>query len=44
MADQADRAAPRQGDQQVIGSVAVVVHPRGITARVGIRDHGGCVV
>ena len=44
MANQADAASPGQGEQHVVGAVAVVVHPHGIVVRVGVDDHGGDAV
>ena len=44
LADDADGASSRQGEQQVVGAVAVVVHPHGVPARVGVGDHGGDAV
>ena len=43
MADQAYGAVSRQGDQEVVGTVAVVVHPDRLASWVGIRDQGGHV-
>ena len=35
---------PGQRDQQVVGAVAVVVHPHVVPLRVGVGDHGGHAV
>ena len=44
LAQDAHRAASRERNQQVVGSLAVVVHPDGVSLRVGVGDEGGDVV
>ena len=44
LAQQADGAAPGQGEQHVVGTVAVVVHAHRVVVRVGVGDHGGDAV
>ena len=41
LAQQAHRAAPGQGDQHVVGTLAVVVHPHRLSLGVGVGDQGG---
>ena len=42
--NEADGAAPGQGEQHVVGTAAVVVHAHGVALRVGVGDHGGDAV
>ena len=44
MANETDGAAPGQGEQHVVATLAVVVRAHGIAVRVGVGDHGGDVV
>ena len=44
LANQADGAAPGQGEQHVEGTVAVVVYAHRVAVGVGVGDHGGDVV
>ena len=40
LANHADGAATGQGEERVVGAVAVVVHAHGLLVRVGVGDHG----
>ena len=44
LADHNDGAAPGQGEQHVVGAVAIVVHPHGGVVWVGVGDQGGDAV